>query len=135
MPRPDLHRPRLAAAGALCVDHLADLGHRWSADRLPQAVYERATGFAQRLGRGRGGGGAARVRPHALLRAGPEARWATVEELLREPAGLTGIVGHNEPALHRCWTRCAVGRGVPETCRSWPSAPTSWPSTAPGVYR
>ena len=37
------------AAGAHCVDHLADLGHRSLALLgTPSAVYERQTGFAQR---------------------------------------------------------------------------------------
>ena len=107
-----------AAAGALCVDHLADLGHH-SIGLIgsPQAVYQRRTGFAQRLLAGVEEAAARRgvtATTHSCEPA-PEAALATVEELLREQADLTGIVVHNEPALQPVLDALrTLGRRVPE---------------------
>jgi DNA-binding LacI/PurR family transcriptional regulator len=107
-----------ATAGAQCVDHLADLGHR-SIGLLgsPKAVYERETGFAQRLLAG--------VREAAARRGvaatthpcepTPEAVLATAEDLLRERPDLTGVIVHNEPALQPLLDALrTLGRRVPE---------------------
>jgi DNA-binding LacI/PurR family transcriptional regulator len=107
-----------AAAGALCVDHLADLGHRCvGLVGSPQAVYRRRTGFAQRLLAGFEEAAARRgvtATTHPC-EAAPEAALATVEELLREQPALTGIVVHNEPALQPVLDALrTLGRRVPE---------------------
>ena len=107
-----------AAAGALCVDHLADLGA--SCVGLlgsPPAVYERGTGFAQRLLAGfqeaaARRGVAATMHP---CEPAPEAVRATLEELLRERPDLCGLVVHNEPALQPALDALRLmGRRVPE---------------------
>jgi len=107
-----------AAAGALCVDHLADLGHRHvGLVGSPRAVYERRTGFAERLLAGVDEAAARRgvtARMHSC-EPSPEAALATVEQLLREQPDLTGIVVHNEPALQPVLDALrTLGRRVPE---------------------
>jgi DNA-binding LacI/PurR family transcriptional regulator len=106
-----------AAAGAACVEHLADLGHRVvGLLGSPQAVYERETGFAQRMVAGveatsRRLGVAASVHP---CEPSPAAVRATVEHLLAARPDLTGIVVHNEPALQPLLDALrALGRRVP----------------------
>jgi LacI family transcriptional regulator, galactose operon repressor len=107
-----------AAAGALCVDHLADLGHTCiGMVGSPQAVYRRETGFAQRLLAGIGQAAARRGVTATTHPCEPsrEAVLATVEELLREQPALTGIVVHNEPAVQPLLDAlAALGRRVPE---------------------
>ncbi|HEY7201000.1 MAG TPA: LacI family DNA-binding transcriptional regulator [Candidatus Dormibacteraeota bacterium] len=107
-----------AAAGALCVDHLADLGHRCvGLVGSPPAVYERRTGFAQRLLAGVEEAAARRGVMTTMhpCEPTPEAALATVERLLRERPDLTGIVVHNEPALQPVLDALrTVGRRVPE---------------------
>ena len=106
------------AVGAVCVDHLADLGHREIAlVGPPRAVYERETGFAQRTVDGftsaaRRRGLEARVHPCEPAR---EPVLATVTSMFGDRPGLTGLVVHNEAALvplldalHR------LGRRVPD---------------------
>src|SRR5262249_47715592 len=107
-----------AAAGALCVDHLADLGHRCiGLVGSPPAVHVRETGFAKRPLDG--------VRVAAVRRGlaasthpgepTPAAVLATVEELLRRQPHLTGIVVHNEPAVQPLLEAlAALGRRVPD---------------------
>ncbi|GAB2807694.1 LacI family DNA-binding transcriptional regulator [Lentzea nigeriaca] len=105
------------AAGAQCVDHLADLGHR-SIGFLgaPSAVYRRTTGFAHRAMAGFSA---------AAMRRGVAATAVSVEEdhgavlratetLVRATPSTTALVVHNEAAL-RGITAClrAVGREVP----------------------
>ena len=106
------------AAGALCVEHLADLGHRCiGLVGSPQAVYERRTGFAQRLLAGVEDAAARRgvVASMHSCEPTPEAALATVEELLGEQPALTGILVHNEPALQPVLDALrALGRRVPE---------------------
>ncbi|GGU54651.1 LacI family DNA-binding transcriptional regulator [Lentzea flava] len=106
------------AAGAQCVDHLADLGHR-SIGFLgaPSSVYRRSTGFAHRAMAGfnaaamRRGVAATAVSVEddrgAVLRA--------IETLVRATPSTTALVVHNEAALGGI-TAClrAVGREVPE---------------------
>lgn len=90
------------AAGARCVDHLADLGHRSVAlIGQPPAVYERETGFARRMTAGFTG--AVRRRGltgscHPCAPAHHHVR-ATVEALLAAQPDVTGLVVHNEPAV------------------------------------
>ncbi|MET7685477.1 LacI family DNA-binding transcriptional regulator [Streptomyces sp. NPDC005423] len=90
------------AAGELCVERLAGLGHRVVAlVGSPPEVYVRQTAFAQRVVQGftaaaHRNGLAARVLP---CEATPAAARAVAEQLLREQPALTGVVVHNEPVL------------------------------------
>ncbi|GAA3661497.1 LacI family DNA-binding transcriptional regulator [Lentzea roselyniae] len=105
------------AAGAKCVEHLADLGHR-SIGFLgaPSAVYRRTTGFAHRAMTGFSA---------AAMRRGVAATALSVEEdhdsvlratevLVRAHPSMTALVVHNEAALGGI-TAClrAAGRHVP----------------------
>jgi DNA-binding LacI/PurR family transcriptional regulator len=89
------------AAGAVCVDHLAELGHRRIAlVGSPPEVYARDTGFARRTSAGFRTAAAKRgitatVHP---CEATPDAARAVVAELLQDP-GLTAVVVHNEPVV------------------------------------
>ncbi|MFF1276707.1 LacI family DNA-binding transcriptional regulator [Streptomyces marokkonensis] len=90
------------AAGDLCVDHLARLGHRVVAlVGSPPEVYVRRTAFARRLVEGF----TAAADRHRLTsavhpcQAGRDAARTIVERLLRELPALTGVVVHNEPLL------------------------------------
>ena len=107
-----------AAAGALCVDHLADLGHR-SIGLIgpPRAVYERETGFAARTITGFEQATSRRGVAASTHSCEPtyESVRATLDDLYREQPALTGLVVHNEPVippllevLHQ------LGRRVPE---------------------
>jgi len=107
-----------AAAGELCVQHLAELGHRCiGLVGSPAAVYERGTGFAQRMQAGVEAA-AWRLRVSATTHPcepTPEAVLATVEALLEEQPELTGVVVHNEPAIQPLLDALRVlGRRVPE---------------------
>ncbi|MFD7160696.1 LacI family DNA-binding transcriptional regulator [Kribbella sp. NPDC059898] len=106
------------AAGALCVDHLADLGHRSLALLgTPSAVYERQTGFAQRTLTGfaaaavrRGVQGIETPCEHTF-----DAVLHTVEGLLREHPDLSGLVVQNEPIIGPLLDVLRrLGRRVPE---------------------
>ncbi|HEX8867586.1 MAG TPA: LacI family DNA-binding transcriptional regulator [Lentzea sp.] len=105
------------AAGAKCVDHLADLGHR-SIGFLgaPSAIYRRNTGFAHRTMHGFSA---------AAMRRGVTATAVSVEDdhdsvlkavkaLIRANPSMTALVVHNEAALSRI-TAClrVAGRQVP----------------------
>jgi len=91
-----------AAAGAACVDHLAELGHRSIALVGPSpAVYRRGTSYAGRFLRGFTD--AARSR---RLRATPmpcapsyEGVRACLDQILATDPNVTGIVVHNEAVL------------------------------------
>ena len=91
-----------AAAGELCVRHLADLGCREVAlIGEPPEVYERGTGYAERTVAGferaaRERGLIWTVRP---CDPSPSAVRRTVHELLADHPGLSGVVVHNEPAV------------------------------------
>ena len=105
-------------AGARCVDHLAELGHR-SIGFLgaPSAVYARKTGFAQRTLAGFGAAAMRRGVASTALPAEPryDSVQAVVGTLLRELPRMTGLVVHNEAALG--WVlEClrAEGRRVPD---------------------
>lgn len=107
-----------ARAGALCADHLADLGRREIVLLgAPSVVYERGTGFAERTMAGFA---------EAAARHGLEAgAWpceesfdevhAAVKRLLDERPGLSGLVVHNEAAAgHVLGALRILGRRVPE---------------------
>ncbi|MEU3997335.1 LacI family DNA-binding transcriptional regulator [Streptomyces fungicidicus] len=90
------------AAGELCVDHLARLGHRVVAlVGSPPEVYVRRTAFARRLVEGF----TSAAHRHGLTSAvhpcatGRDAARAIAERLVRELPALTGVVVHNEPLL------------------------------------
>ncbi|MFF7476319.1 substrate-binding domain-containing protein [Streptomyces sp. NPDC008092] len=90
------------AAGELCVERLAGLGHRVVAlVGSPPEVYVRETAFAQRVVQGftaaaHRNGMASSVHPCEATPAGAR---RVAEQLLRGQPALTGVVVHNEAAL------------------------------------
>lgn len=107
-----------AAAGAACLDHLADLGHRYvGLLGAPRAVYRRDTGFAHRT---MAGFSAAAMRRGISVTTSPtESDRGSVQrlvaELLRDHPALTGLVVHNESALPLVVDSLRMlGRKVPE---------------------
>jgi len=107
-----------AAAGALCVDHLADLGHR-SIGLIgpPTAVYERETGFATRTITGfdqavRRRGLSASTHP---CEPTYESVRRTLDDLFVAQPRLTGLVVHNEAVISPLLDSLhQLGRRVPE---------------------
>jgi DNA-binding LacI/PurR family transcriptional regulator len=106
------------AAGALCVDHLADLGHRRLAlIGVAPEVYRRGSGFAERMLAGFES--RSRQRGMDAVHHACDATHAGVERLVehlfaREPA-TTGIVIHNEGAVRPLLEALrAAGRRIPE---------------------
>ncbi len=97
------------ATGALCVEHLAGLGHRDIAviGEAP-AVYERHTGFAERTLDGlRSRARETGVRLlHRPCEGGYDATAATVSRILDERPDTTGFVVQNEAAVERCSPCC-----------------------------
>jgi DNA-binding LacI/PurR family transcriptional regulator len=91
-----------AAAGALCVAHLADRGHQEIALLgAPSVVYERGTGFARRTREGF----VAALAEHGL-RGEPlpcedtfDEVYETIRDLLLDRPELSGLVVHNEAAV------------------------------------
>jgi DNA-binding LacI/PurR family transcriptional regulator len=105
------------AAAAMCVDHLADLGHREIALLAPPvAVFDRGTGFAQRTTSGFESA-VARRGLQAVIRPCDPAHSAvrdTVKRLFDDHPGLTGLVIHNEAAVAPLLeTLRGLGRRVP----------------------
>ncbi len=105
-------------AGAICVQHLAGLGHREVALLgAPQVVYERDTGFAHRT---RDGFLHAAHQLHLAAHTQPceedsATVKATVTSLLARAPGLTGLVVHNEAAVaHVLNALRSLGKRVPE---------------------
>ncbi|MFF7855706.1 substrate-binding domain-containing protein [Streptomyces sp. NPDC007904] len=106
------------ATGALCVEHLATLGHRDIAviGEAP-AVYERHTGFAERTldglrTRGRELGLRLLHRP---CEGGYDAMAVTLARILDERPGTTGFVVQNESAVEPLLALLRQqGRAVPE---------------------
>ncbi|WP_234543286.1 LacI family DNA-binding transcriptional regulator [Streptomyces shenzhenensis] len=90
------------AAGELCVQRLAGLGHRVVAlVGSPPEVYVRETAFAQRVVQGftaaaDRNGMASSVHPCEATPAGAR---RIAEQLLRDQPALTGVVVHNEAVL------------------------------------
>ncbi|MDX3072022.1 LacI family DNA-binding transcriptional regulator [Streptomyces sp. MI02-7b] len=106
------------ATGALCVDHLADLGHRDVAVvGEAAAVYQRHTGFAERTLQGLRTRAAERgVR---LIHRPCEGSWestaGTVSRIFDERPGTTALVVQNEAAIGPLLSFLRQrGRAVPE---------------------
>ncbi|MEU6606818.1 LacI family DNA-binding transcriptional regulator [Streptomyces shenzhenensis] len=90
------------AAGELCVERLAGLGHRVVAlVGSPPEVYVRRTAFAERVVRGFTAAAGRRGLVSAVhpCEATPAAARRVAERLLREQPALTGVVVHNEAVL------------------------------------
>jgi DNA-binding LacI/PurR family transcriptional regulator len=106
------------AAGAACVGHLADLGHRRVAlIGSPPEVYARGTGFAERVEQGFYEAARRRSMASSAHPCAPTAE--AVEELLdgllREQPDLTSLVVHNEPLVEPAIRALRqVGRSVPD---------------------
>ena len=120
------------AAGAHCVDHLADLGHRSLALLgTPSAVYERQTGFAQRTLTGfaeaaerRGVVGLETPCEHTF-----DAILHTVVSCSTSTRTSPAWWCRTSRSSDRSWTFCAgSAAGSPTTCRWWRSARTTSPS-------
>lgn len=105
-------------AGQICVEHLADLGHRDIAFLgAPRAVYRRNTGFARRTMAGfTGTARALKMRGTASsCEEQVEGVRLAIEALLRRRPGLSAIVVHNEAAAgHVLATLEALGQRVPD---------------------
>jgi len=105
-------------AGAVCVDHLAQFGHRRIALLgAPAVVYERGTGFARRTMAGFTDAASrhgldASAEPCAEDLDGVR---RTVTDLFTRRPGLTGLVVHNEAAVaHVVETVRGLGRRIPD---------------------
>lgn len=105
-----------AAAGALCVDHLADRGHTDVAFvGQPPSVYERRTGFAERTLAGFESAAARRGVRATSHPCTPETAGRVAEGLQRERPELTGVIVHNEPSVGPLLDAFAEhGRSIPE---------------------
>ena len=107
-----------AAAGAACVDHLADLGHTCvGLVGSPYVVYQRETGFATRVASG--------IRMAARRRGiststhpcdpTPDGVRQAVSDLLGQHPGMTGLIVHNEAVIETLLAALRErGRRVPE---------------------
>lgn len=106
------------AAGAECVAHLADLGHRDIALVGPSpAVYERGTSYAGRFLRGFEETAAQRGVDAVALACAPSYDGVrdVLDDLLARPRALTGLVVHNEAILGPLLSELARrGRHVPD---------------------
>ncbi|MFI9807965.1 LacI family DNA-binding transcriptional regulator [Streptomyces sp. NPDC052301] len=107
-----------SATGALCVEHLAGLGHRDIAviGEAP-AVHERHTGFAERTRDGlRSRARASGVRVlHRPCEGGYDARALTLARVFDERPGATGFVVRNESAVEPLLAPLRQqGRAAPE---------------------
>lgn len=107
-----------AAAGAACVDHLADLGHRDIAFLgESDSVYRRRTGFAVRTLDGFRAQAARRgVRAmHRSCEGSYESTVGVVSRIVEERPSTTGFVVQNEAAVPALLTALRrLGRPVPE---------------------
>ncbi|WP_392674026.1 LacI family DNA-binding transcriptional regulator [Streptomyces sp. LN785] len=106
------------ATGALCVEHLAGLGHREIAMiGEAAAVYERHTGFAERTVDGvRAKAQEAGVRVlHRSCEGGYAAMAQTLARIFDERPGTTGFIVQNEAAVEPLLNLLRQqGRAVPE---------------------
>ncbi|GAA2403667.1 LacI family DNA-binding transcriptional regulator [Nonomuraea africana] len=104
-----------ARAGALCVEHLASLGHRRLALLgAPSVVYERGTGYARRTREGfvaaAGEAGVALPCEETFDEVA-----STVKDLFARLPDLTGLVVHNEAAVgHVLGALRLLGKRVPD---------------------
>jgi DNA-binding LacI/PurR family transcriptional regulator len=107
-----------AATGRLCVEHLAELGHRDVAVvGEAAAVYERRTGFAERTVDGiRQGAAELGVRIlHRPCEGSYESMAGTLARIFDERPATTGLVVQNESAIGPLLSLLrAQGRAVPE---------------------
>jgi DNA-binding LacI/PurR family transcriptional regulator len=90
------------AAGAACVGHLADLGHRRVAlIGSPPEVYARETGFAERVEHGFNEAARQRGMDWSTHPCAPtaEAVEELIDGLLHDHPDLTSLVVHNEPLV------------------------------------
>jgi DNA-binding LacI/PurR family transcriptional regulator len=106
------------AAGATCVHHLADLGHRDIAliGSSPE-VYRRGTSFAGRFRRGFHDAAAERRVDATVHPCGHsyDAAMACLDQVLAEQRAVTGLVVHNEAVLADILTGLAArGLRVPD---------------------
>jgi DNA-binding LacI/PurR family transcriptional regulator len=107
-----------AAAGALAVDHLADLGHREIVlVGQPEAVYERKTGYALRLLSGVRDAAAHRevTVESSSCEASFDGLRACLAKTLAKQPDTTGIIVHNEAV------RLAMGAVLKEHGRDVPT--------------
>jgi DNA-binding LacI/PurR family transcriptional regulator len=106
------------AAGELCVDHLADLGHSEVAFLgEAEAVYHRRSGFAERTLHGVRSRAAARgIRMvHRPCEASHEAAASTVTRILQDRPRTSGLIVQNEAVIPPLLSVLrATGRTVPE---------------------
>ncbi|GGT86566.1 MULTISPECIES: LacI family DNA-binding transcriptional regulator [Streptomyces] len=131
------------AAGARCVDHLADLGHRQIAVLgEPPAVYARGTGFAERTLAGlRAAAAGRRVGLlHRPCEGTHAAVAATVGRVFEERPSTTAFVVQNEAAVEPLLALLRhQGLAVPEdisvvaVCAAQVAAHASVPLTSVGV--
>lgn len=107
-----------AEAGRLCVEHLADLGHRAVAFiGEAEGVYRRHIGFAERTLRGIRGGAAARGMDlvHRPCEGSYEAAAGTLARILEERPRTTGLIVQNEAIIPPLMSLLRTsGRAVPE---------------------
>ncbi|MGX1369652.1 DNA-binding LacI/PurR family transcriptional regulator [Streptomyces canus] len=88
------------AAGEVCVEHLARLGHRSVAlIGSPPEVYVRRTAFAQRVVQGFTAAADRAGMSSTVHPCEPGAAREVAERLLRDQPALTGVVVHNEALL------------------------------------
>jgi DNA-binding LacI/PurR family transcriptional regulator len=104
--------------GEVCLNHLADLGHRRVAlIGSPPEVYKRETGYASRLVSGLKMAATKRrvkisVHPCEVSPFGAD---AIVAPLFEEHPDITGVIVHNEPMVEPLMKAFAVyGRTVPD---------------------
>jgi DNA-binding LacI/PurR family transcriptional regulator len=100
-------------AGAVCVEHLAGLGHeRIALLGAPQAVYDRDTGFARRTRDGVRSAAAATGRPATTLPMEPT--YPAALDAVTATASATALILHNEAAVDHVLTALrTLGRRVP----------------------
>ena len=107
-----------AAAGRLCVEHLAGLGHRTVAFiGEAEGVYRRHTGFAERTLRGIADGAAALGVDlvHRPSDSSYEAAAGVLARILEERPGTTGLIVQNEGIIPPLMSLLrTAGRAVPE---------------------
>ena len=107
-----------AAAGALCVEHLANLGHREVAFLgEAEAVYQRRSGFAERTLQGvMSQAEALGVRiVHRPCEASHEAAAGTVTRILQDRPRTSGLIVQNEAVIPPLLSVLrTTGRTVPE---------------------